>query len=780
MQPVVSEAKTPGEINFNLHTLGWRNFQDLCSIVLREVFAQTFRTFADSNDGGRDGAFSGIWGKPLGSLTEAWREIPRGETVVQCKFTTKSSATLSLSMLEDEFSKISKLVEKGLCKNYILMTNATVSGTSEAKIVAKIKALGVHYVLILDGRWINQTISLNHSLRMYIPRVYGLGDLSLILDERAEKQARVILNQVGDLNTFVITDAYKRAADGLKTKSFVLLLGEPASGKSVIAAALSISAIDQWNSQVIKITSAEEFLQHWNTDHKNQLFWIDDAFGSIKLDQSITDMWARNMPAIMAAAKEGAKIVMTSRDYIYKEARLSLKEYYYPLLEEGRVVIRVERLTDDEKGKILYNHIRLGDQPKIFKTQIKSHLLAATHAQRFLPEMARRLSLQAFTKQLDHSIEKEVVKFVEKQNAYVNGIFEELNENHIAALALIYLNGVLMSPIELNRRQKNVIQRLGGIPHKIALSLESLSGNIVKYIPQAHPTDKAPHWTFHHPTLREAFARFVMRKDSLIDIFIDGLTVEEALSQLDCGETQKEGQLLHVPRVYYRAVINKLSPIDEMLANAPTSQAKFALEVDYHSFLANASKEFLKDYIATAPTLIEDCVKGIGPYLYASSENRLIVALHSKGLLPENQRQKVVDKYKELAVGVPDSGWIDSFARKLLNEHEENEIRAIVSAKLIPRLGEVIEEWQEYEDSDTEYYSRLVETLESYRDKLFIYADYDKEYSLLDSAIDELSDLIDEHQSRLSEPPENYDPLYANSSTDSTASQRSIFEDVDE
>jgi hypothetical protein len=58
--------------------------------------------------------------------------------------------------------------------------------------------------------------------------------------------------------------------------------------------------------------------------------------------------------------RQGYKIVMTSRDYIYRRARLDLKESAFPLLSESQVVIDVRHLTVDEKKQILYNHFKLG------------------------------------------------------------------------------------------------------------------------------------------------------------------------------------------------------------------------------------------------------------------------------------------------------------------------------------------------------------------------------------------------------------------------------------
>ena len=72
--------------------------------------------------------------------------------------------------------------------------------------------------------WISQQIREKKRLRMLVPRVYGLGDLSQILDERAYAQARAILESMrDDLAKVVVTDAYRRPPTALDKHGFVLL-----------------------------------------------------------------------------------------------------------------------------------------------------------------------------------------------------------------------------------------------------------------------------------------------------------------------------------------------------------------------------------------------------------------------------------------------------------------------------------------------------------------------------------------------------------------------------
>lgn len=113
-----STVHAPGPATFELHTLGWRSFQDLCAAVLREVWGQSVQPFADTNDAGRDGAFYGMW-----RGTARSSDLPNGPFVLQCKFMARRDQTLSPSSIEDELAKIRKLVDRGLCESYVLLTN---------------------------------------------------------------------------------------------------------------------------------------------------------------------------------------------------------------------------------------------------------------------------------------------------------------------------------------------------------------------------------------------------------------------------------------------------------------------------------------------------------------------------------------------------------------------------------------------------------------------------------------------------------------------------------
>src|SRR5205823_4991999 len=128
-----------GNVSFELHTLGWEAFQNLCGHVAREILGQTVTVFSPSNDAGQDGAFQGVWQKTK-------EEVFSGRFVLQCKFTSRRDEHLGLSDLKDEITKAERLANRGLAQTYLLMTNARVSGEADNLLrEAFRKIMGIEY-----------------------------------------------------------------------------------------------------------------------------------------------------------------------------------------------------------------------------------------------------------------------------------------------------------------------------------------------------------------------------------------------------------------------------------------------------------------------------------------------------------------------------------------------------------------------------------------------------------------------------------------------------------
>ena len=759
MSDYPSSKVQAGEVSYELHSLGWKAFQDLCITIMSEVLGQTVQRFADSHDGGRDGAFYGTWKSETdGSF--------HGEFTAQCKFTTHPDKRLRFSDLMDDFTKAKRLANRGLANNYILFTNYILTGSNEEKIRSEFEAIpGITKFAVFGCERISDFIRESPRLRMLVPRVYGLGDLSQILDERAYEQAQEILKATGDdLAKFVITDAYRQSANALIKHGFVLLLGDPACGKSTIAATLAIGAFDNWRCSTVKVRDADDFVRHSNPNEK-QFFWVDDAFGTTQIDLDCTSAWNRSFPHIDAAIRRGAKVLFTSRNYIYRAATQFLKSSAMPLLNESQVVINVENLTTDERESILYNHVRLGIQPTKFKTRLKSFLPSIASHDGFSPEIARRLGNPLFTKGLTIS-EYSLNRFVEKPIEFLREVISTLDAGSRSALALVFMRGgKLHSPVEMTDAEKQAVSRLGSSTADVINSLKSLDGSLLRFNTQ----DTEFVWGFKHATVRDAYADIVAEDREMMDIYLAGAPLDKLLAEVSCGDTGVEGAKVVVPKGRYSSLVTRLDSLET---------DNFDVKQRLHGFLSyRCDREFLQCYIDRHPEFISNL--GFERYLHLYFDVELLVRLHVFGLLPESDRRRAVAKFKEQAVDDLDSGFLRGEIRVLLTQGELSDILASVQDMRLPDMegyiDVLIHDYDGSDDPET-YFDDIKSSL----------LDYDKEYmenehasGLISDALLKIDYAIEDLLSVIPEDRDDEGIFCAPSEKVTRDPTRSIFDDVD-
>ena len=666
---------------YDLHKLGWNSFQQLCLTVTSEILGQTVESFLDNRDGGRDGAFTGTW-KAVG------QESLSGPFVIQCKFTSKVNRILRPSDLSDEVKKARRLVERGLCESYVLMTNAGISGTGSASIKDAFKAVGVRFVAIYGGPWINRQILENKRLRMLVPRVYGLGDLSQILDERAYAQARAILESMReDLAKVVVTDAYRKAVAALDKHSFVLLIGEPAAGKTTIASLLAMAAIDQWDVSPIKLDGPELVVERWNPQEPTQFFWLDDAFGVTQYEVALVQRWNHNLPRVSPMLAKGAKVVMTSRDYIYNRARWDLKQSAFPLLEESQVVIDVQNLAVEEKRQILYNHLRLGKQSRSFLTRIKPYLERVARHDRFIPEIARRLAEPLFTRNLSID-ESDIDQFVEQREQLSQEVLRGLDVDSKGALALLYMrNGRLESPVELQVSEQQALDRLGSDLGGCVAALEALRDTFVVLTMGGGEAV----WEFRHPTVADAYGKILVQSTEHLEIFIKGSAPDRLIRQVTCGDVGIENAVV-VPKSLLRQMLLKLEEYSERrLDSVPSFGARHNLLY----FLARrCSKEFLSLYLEHNPDVFPQG-SDLSLPLYAGPEVPLAERLHEYGLLPEEYREDLVEWVSNYALQGIDGGALhDQRIQSLFTDDEFADFLQRVRTEVLSELDDIRWDWE--------------------------------------------------------------------------------------
>lgn len=754
------QAASANKIVYNLHTLGWRDFQGLCGTILREHLGQTYEIFADTDDAGRDGAFFGTWTPQAG-------ESFHGSFVAQCKFSAQPGKTLKISDLSEEFEKIKVLARRGYASSYLLLTNTIVS----AKVAADLRTIilnieGVECFGIYGGDWFTQQIRVNKRLRTLVPRLYGLGDLTEILDERVYDQAQEILSWLGDeLERFVVTDTHHKSVAALRDKGFVLLLGDAGSGKSTIAAALALAAADTWGSRLVKICSAADFKDAWNPNDPEQFFWADDTFGQRQYERDRTLDWNHYLPHLSAAVRRGARVIFTSRTYIYRDAIDDLKESIFPLLKESQVVIEVENLTQREKEQIVYNHLRLGDQSRPFRSRIKSTLSDVAGHEKFLPETARRLGLEMFTKNIRperHS----VLSFVANPEVYLVEILRGFGDANKAALGLAFMRGGRIKvPLELDDAEQYTIALMNSSLGAVRKAIHAIEGTILI----RELEGGIYYYRFKHPTIRDAFGALIIEDANLMDVFLKGTRMDLLFNEVTCGDVGLEGVKLVIPPDRFHALLNRL----KTHLGTPDGKSQVI------SFLATrCDADFLSLFLST----FKGFLRSIRPpqYILWSKEVKLFSRLKKLRLLPESTRIRFVEHVNELIArermewgGIRQEG-----IRQLFTPQELRSLRLKVSRTrnmdwFSRELKSWVEAWeQDREEDPEEYFWQLQFELNSLSSEFSrnrtLSNRYEKALGIIEQKISELKSGWRAKSGELSAAEE-----------DESVQERSIFDDVD-
>jgi hypothetical protein len=536
-----------------LHTLGWKAFQDLCAQVCVEAFGTTVSIYRDAQDGGQDAVFLT---RPNG------RHGTSVEATVQCKFSSKAGLRLRASDVEPELATVRELTLAGRANVYYLITSLGVDAPIAAEIRDKLKGAGVVQPHVLGREWLTQQIRSSARLRALVPRVYGLGDLSTILDERCAQQTEALLGHLRhSLRVYVPTAAHRSAVRILSEHRIVLLVGAPAAGKSMLASILATTTIDGEGHECLKCDGPIEFAARWNPNERNRLYWIDDAFGPNQLRQDFLDGWISAIPKVRVALDHGNRFILTSRSHIWFAAKPRLGTRNLPSLVDGRAVVDLGTLSTEEREQIIYNHIKGGNQDAGWKQRIKIHLPMLAENSLLLPEIARRLGDRRFTKALEETPQG-LIKFVTEPAEFLIETIKELDDAHQAAMTLVFMRrGKLPSHELAGDSTKLVADKYGVNPRAISESLPQLEQSFLS----VRQESGYQVWGFIHPTFTDAISRMLSERPDLVELYVKGSKIETLLSEAVCEGAASIRDAVIIPSSASEHLVRRLLEIPDAL-----------------------------------------------------------------------------------------------------------------------------------------------------------------------------------------------------------------------
>ena len=377
---------------YNLIRLGWYNFEMLSKSLLKLIIGPGVSSFGGTQDKGRDATYEGKASFP--SKDNPWdgfwifqvksKELEKLETPTQINSFYRD--------VDKEILNIKERYEKWP-DNYILILNFCISAKTKDDLKNRVLNLGFDGNFhTIAGQEICEFLDIYPQIRRTYPQLIGLTDLEHIINRELYERSKAFFETWQEkLSCFVAVKPYFAALEKIKKHNFIVLDGPPEVGKSFIGAAISLLHSTE-GYEVYYIDKATEIFQLIDSE-KKQIFFADDAVGSILFDPELGKYWSKHLPALLRRLDGKHKLIWTTRTYILKDAiaKTKLDEDIHNFPSVFDVLVEIPDYSLQEKALILYNHAKQSSLPRNIKDFIKKYAAEIYSNNNITPERTRQL-----------------------------------------------------------------------------------------------------------------------------------------------------------------------------------------------------------------------------------------------------------------------------------------------------------------------------------------------------------------------------------------------------
>lgn len=331
--------------DYDFSTLSPIDFEKLVNDLIQAKVGVRVQRFGVGRDGGIDGRFAAF----------------EGNGIVQAKHYRASS----FSQLKASLKKSKDQILGHAPVRYIVCTSQSLSPDRKDELVSELLPINI----VADDIWCREDLNALIDEHPEIEKSHiklwlnSSGVLERFLNNETVNRSEAFLSELQRANAlFVAHEGYTRAQKVIDQQKVLIVAGPPGVGKTTLSLVVAARYLeDDW--ELVAVNSINEALRVFSSKRK-QVFIFDDFLGAIKLDKdalSKGDSDLRRFVETVRRHSSTTRFILTTRKYIYEEARLASETLADEALQMSDVVLELRTYTDKIKSEILYNHLFFSD-----------------------------------------------------------------------------------------------------------------------------------------------------------------------------------------------------------------------------------------------------------------------------------------------------------------------------------------------------------------------------------------------------------------------------------